>query len=78
MAKSLSFTEIGKSCLIRDFFTSLMSFNAIRENEILFTKIKFRKFSEFTVSFLLNSLFLSISLHAGYSFCMPFLLSADF
>ena len=62
----------------RLFHVTNISFNAIRENEILFTKIKFRKFSEFTVSFLLNSLFLSISLHAGYSFCMPFLLSADF
>ena len=40
---SLSFIDIGKPCLSREFFTSLMSFNAIRENKIL------AKISEFTV-----------------------------
>ena len=29
---TLSFTDIGKSCPVRDFFTSQMCFNAIREN----------------------------------------------
>ena len=41
---TLSFTEVGKPCLSRDFFTvANMSFNDIRENEVL------AKISEFTV-----------------------------
>ena len=39
----LSFTDIGKSCHSRDFFTSQICFNAIHENKI------FAKISEFTV-----------------------------
>ena len=32
---TLSFTDIGKSCLSREFLTPQISFNAIRENKIL-------------------------------------------
>ena len=39
----LPFTDIGESCPSRDFLTSQMSFNAIRENRIL------AKISEFIV-----------------------------
>ena len=45
MAKTLSFTDVGKSCHCRDFFYwANMSFNAVRENKIP------AKNSEFTVS----------------------------
>ena len=40
---TLSFTDIGKSCPVRDFFVANVSFSAIRENKIL------AKISEFTV-----------------------------
>ena len=40
---TLSFTELGKSCLGREFRTSPICFNTIRENKIL------AKISEFTV-----------------------------
>ena len=41
---TLSFTDISKSCIVRDFFyVASVSFNAIRENKIL------AKISEFTV-----------------------------
>ena len=44
---TLSFTDICKSCLSRDFLRRNMSFNAIRENKILakiceFTEMDFR------------------------------------
>ena len=29
---TLSFTDIGKSCSVRDFYVANVSFNAIREN----------------------------------------------
>ena len=35
MVKSLSFTNVDKSGPSREFLTSQMSFNAIRENRIL-------------------------------------------
>ena len=40
---TLSFTDIGKSCLIRNFNVANMSFNAIHKNKIV------AKISEFTV-----------------------------
>ena len=40
---TLSFTDIGKSCLVRDFYVANVTFNAIRENKIL------AKISELTV-----------------------------
>ena len=43
---TLSFTDIGKSCPVRNFFTSQMCLNAISENKIL------GKISEFTVCYL--------------------------
>ena len=41
---TLSFTDIGKSCPVRDFYVANVSFNIIRENKIL------AKISEFTVN----------------------------
>ena len=40
---TLPFTDIGKSCPVRDFYVANVSFNIIRENKIL------AKISEFTV-----------------------------
>ena len=40
---TLSFTGIGKSCPVRNFYVANVSFNAIRENKIL------AKISEFTI-----------------------------
>ena len=40
---TLSFTDIGKTCPVHDFYVTNVSFNAIRENKIL------AKISEFTV-----------------------------
>ena len=40
---TLSFTDIGKSCPVRDFYVANGSFSAIRENKIL------AKISEFNV-----------------------------
>ena len=40
---TLSFTDIGKSCPVHDFYVASVSFNAIRENKML------AKISEFTV-----------------------------
>ena len=41
---TLSFIDVGKSCLSREFFTSLICLNAVPENKIL------AKISKFTVS----------------------------
>ena len=40
---TLSFTDVGKSCPSREFFTSQICLNTIRENKML------AKISEFTV-----------------------------
>ena len=40
---TLSSTDRGKSCPVRDFYVANVSFNAIREHELL------AKISEFTV-----------------------------
>ena len=45
---TLSFIDIGISCLSREFFTSLICLDAIRENKIL------AKISESTVYVLTN------------------------
>ena len=42
---TMSFTDIGKSCPVRDFYVANVSFSAIRENKIL------AKICEFTVLF---------------------------
>ena len=42
---TLSFTDIGKSCFVCDFYVANVSFNDIRENKIL------AKISEVTVLF---------------------------
>ena len=41
---TLSFTDIGKACPVRDFYVANVSFNAIFENKFL------AKVSEFTLS----------------------------
>ena len=41
---TMSFTDIGKSNPVRDFYVANVSFNAIRESKIL------AKISEFTVA----------------------------
>ena len=38
---SLSFTDVGKSCKTRQYFSRQTSFNAIRENKILQKIFKF-------------------------------------
>ena len=50
MAKSLSLTDIVKSCICLEYLTSQdMSFNAIRENKIL------AKISEFAIDVKVNN-----------------------
>ena len=51
---TLSFIDIGKSCLSREFFTSLMSFNAIRKNKILAKISESTVVSSLTLPFVTN------------------------